>query len=73
MSEKMYYKALAQQVLIVAVVNETVGDWSAYIDAVAGYNHRVEYLDVPRSGTKLDRKVAEYYFGSIAEQYRWRD
>ena len=69
----MYYKALARRVIAVAVVNEEIGDWTAYIDAVPGMNHTDEFADVARTGSKLDQKVAEYYFGHLADKYRWRN
>ena len=53
---------LASRVLVVASVNEPVGDWSAYIDAVPGMNHEREWQDVAKIGTKLPQDHAEFLF-----------
>jgi len=65
------YVAVAPDVLIVAVEG-AVEDWSAYIGAVPGKNHDKEWHLVKEDGSKLPRKVAEYYFPSWKE-LRWRD
>ena len=50
-----YYYPLANKVLTFAVVNNTVGDWTAYIDAVQGQDHEKEFEELleRRSSEKL--------------------
>lgn len=71
--EKMIkWIALDSRVIAVAVEGE-VGDWAAYIGAVAGKNHEEEWKLVAERGTKLPRKVAEVLFPDFAEKFVWRD
>lgn len=72
MIKTMEYRALANRVLVVAVTNEHVGDWAAYIDAVDGHDHDKEYEEVARTGNKLPKAIAEYLFPQIAFGYSWR-
>jgi hypothetical protein len=65
--------ALAQKVLAIAVVNESVGDWSAYINAVPGHNHDIEKVEAARTGEKLPYQIAAILFPNQAQHYRWRD
>lgn len=57
-------RALARRVLAVAV-SGSIGDWSAYIDAVPGAKHSDEMAQVARTGVKLDRKLAELIFPGL--------
>jgi hypothetical protein len=72
------YVALASRVIAVAVIYEwdkeaVIGwDWSAYIDAVDGYDHSEEYMDVARHGDKLPKAVAVILFPQYDEKH-WRD
>lgn len=66
------YRALDRQVLIVAVVNTIVGDWSAYIGAVPGECHEDEYEEVAAYGTKLSKELATVLFPDLAKKYKWR-
>ena len=62
MTEKQVrYIALDRKVLVVAVEGE-VNDWAAYIGAVEGNNHEIEWLEVKEHGSKLSRTVAEAIF-----------
>lgn len=67
-----YYESLARRVLAVAMVNEEVGDWSAYIDAVPGADHKKEIIFVASMGDKLPEKLATFIFPALAEKYQWR-
>ena len=70
---QVFHRALAQRVLVVAVVNEDVGDWTAYIDAVPGENHYREAADVASNGTKVSEQIAHIVFPYMKEQrYVWR-
>ena len=53
--------ALAQHVLAVAMLR-IEGTWAAYVDAVPGEDHSVEYLEVLRKGCKLQEDVARVLF-----------
>ena len=65
------YYALDQHVLAVAVEGQ-VGDWAAYIGAVPGHCHRVEYESVRKSGAKLPYKIARVIFPYWDENLVWR-
>lgn len=73
MAEHFIYRALASRVLAVAMVNDQVGDWAAYINAVPGINHEREKEQAARTGEKLPIEIARYLFPDIATQFRWRD
>ena len=66
------YKALSARVLVVATVNEHVGDWASYIDAVPGQCHELEFEEVAHTGAKVSKDLATLLFPTIAEKYRWR-
>jgi len=75
MSERrlVFHRALAQRVLVVAVANEGVKDWAAYIDAVPGENHYEEAHAVARNGAKLSEKIADVIFPYMKDEgYTWR-
>ena len=63
-------RALAKRVLAVAVEG-AIGDWSAYIDAVAGVNHANETEEVMRTGVKLDVGIAALLFPHL-DIKKWR-
>ena len=65
-------KAYNRDVMAVASVNIRVGDWAAYIGAVAGKKHDIEWIEVRNQGTKLPRVVAEAMFPHEAASYEWR-
>lgn len=65
------YIALDSKVLAVAVEG-SIGDWMAYIGAVAGENYMHEAEEVPKRGTKLPLKIAEYLFPYFAKRFKWR-
>jgi hypothetical protein len=65
-------RPLAMRVLAVAVVKHApgdrsgwFGDWSAYIDAVPGMDHRAEWPDVRDLGRKLPEGVAAILFPEV--------
>jgi len=66
-----YTRALDTKVLIVAVVNEDIRDWAAYIGAVEGKNHDAETPGVAERGTKVSKEMAEMVFPYCAK-YNWR-
>jgi len=57
----MEYKPLAYDVIAVAVAGYA-RDWAAYIGAVAGINHSLEYRAVAKDGSKLSEEVAKILF-----------
>lgn len=69
-------EALGAQVLAVSSANYVDGtdelfDWCAYIDAVPGMDHNIEWLEVKRHGSKLPAKVAAAIFpGLDIKKYR---
>lgn len=54
-------RALASRVLCVATTRIECG-WSAYCDAVPGWDHRTEVDPVLANGTKLGEKLARAIF-----------
>jgi hypothetical protein len=66
------YHALSRDVLAVASVNTLVGDWAAYIGAVAGKSFDEEKQKVADEGTKLSFELAKLLFPHIAKKYSWR-
>jgi hypothetical protein len=73
MTGKTEYRALAQKVIAVAFACVSAGDWAAYIDAVPGEHHALEWQEVAKSGCKLPQNIAEALFPEFAKQFRWRD
>lgn len=73
MSKVLITHALGCRVLAVAVVDDQINDWSAYIDAVPGQNHEKEKGEVARKGDKLSLEIARYLFPHYARNYKWRD
>jgi hypothetical protein len=72
--EKIEQKiALAKRVLVVAIVNDEIKDWAAYIDAVPGVSHDKEKDEVGRTGTKISFQLAKVIFPGVAREYKWRD
>jgi len=49
---------------VIAVSTERVDGWAAYIGAVPGVNHSIEWNDVLLGGNKLDEATARVIFGS---------
>jgi len=69
-SMRQVWKALDQRVIVVAVEGYA-GDWSAYIGAVRGLCHNVEWTEVRDNGSKLSRELAELLFPEFKDlQYR---
>jgi len=66
------YKALDMHVLVVAVVNTAVKDWTVYIGAVPGIRHEREFPTVAREGSKLSRELGELLFPEFSHLL-WRD
>ena len=64
------WKALDQRVIVVAVEGHA-GDWAAYIGAVRGLCHDVEWKEVAEHGNKLAKELAEFLFPEFKDlQYR---
>ena len=57
----IHLHALSMKVLIVAKTR-IEGTWSAYCDAVPGYDHMKEYAAVLANGDKLIEEVARVLF-----------
>jgi hypothetical protein len=68
---KMRYEPLDMHVLAVAVEGR-VKDWAAYIGAVEGYNHDLEYKRVSERGTKLPYNIAKLLFPDFDNRLAWR-
>jgi hypothetical protein len=74
MTEKIIQKcSLDKRVIAVAIVNDEIKDWAAYIDAVPGVSHDREKDEVGRTGTKLSYQLAKVLFPGVAREYKWRD
>ncbi len=69
-----HYRVLARRVMAIAIVNKTVGDWAAYIDAVQGkdLDKEFEKLLEKKDSDKLYYNVAKVIFGWLDEKYTWR-
>jgi len=65
------WKALDRRVLVVASVNEILGDWTVYIGAVPGIDHEKEWQEVAQYGTKLPKEVGEILFPGL-KALKWR-
>jgi hypothetical protein len=72
MSKILITRALANRVLVVAVINDDIKDWAAFIDAVPGKDHEQEKIEVARVGNKLPYEIAKLIFPQIASKYQWR-
>ncbi len=73
---KQYRKvALARCVMVVAVFDREVGDWAAYIDAILGNDHSLEWGAVVDHGVKLPKELAAVLFPSLAADkgLKWRE
>ena len=66
------YLPLAPRILAVAVVDEVVREWVAYIDTTPGLDYKLECRFVVKTGTKLAETVAKALFPDLARCYRWR-
>ncbi len=64
------WKILGKNVIAVAKEGGT-NDWAAYIDAVPGINHAVEFKHVMANGDKLDERVARAIF-PMFRGLKWR-
>jgi len=64
--------SLSPKVIVVASVNEAIGDFSCYIDGVEGYDHEKEFMGVARCGSKLSEEISRVLFPRLFETYRWR-
>ena len=74
MNKILVTRALANRVLVVAVINEDIRDWAAYIDAVPGMDHEQEKAEVARVGNKIPYEIAKILFPQVvASEYKWRD
>ena len=61
---------MSQKVLVVATQG-TVGDWSAYIDAVPGIDHKNEIKEVIERGSKVSPRIAAAMFPDLdIKKYR---
>lgn len=67
LNEYSFYTALDMKVIAVVVANLAVGDWTAYIGAVPGEHHNLEWESVKHHGEKLPQHVAEAIFKGYLE------
>jgi hypothetical protein len=67
------YRILDKQVIAVASATPEVGDWAAYIGAVAGKNHEEEWEEVRDNGSKLSHDIARILFPHFDKKFHWRD
>ena len=67
------YKVLDSKVIAIAVVTKGIDEWTAYIGAVDGINHDLEWQHVADYGSKLYKELAKFLFPEFAEKYRWSD
>ena len=73
MSEReISYRALANDVLVVAKQGGRGDDWAAYIGAVPGHDHEREWRHVFERGAKLPYDFAKVLFPGFDEKYEWR-
>jgi len=68
-----FWVALDTRVIVAARAQPDVGYWSAYIGAVRGNNHDLEYRDVIDHGSKISYRLAKVLFPILDEQFTWRD
>ena len=73
MNKILVTRALANKVLVVAVVDEDFRRWAAFIDAVPGVNHEQEKIEVAQYGNKIPYEIAKILFPHVASGYKWRD
>lgn len=72
-SAKFYYDCPHDsRVMTVAVVDETTREWFAYVAAVPGHLHTVEWKEVARHGSPLDHGTAKLWWPNLAE-FTWSD
>ena len=62
--KKIRWRALDTEVIVVAKEGH-VGDWAAYIGAVRGRSHDLEWKSVAEHGSKLHESVARILFPSF--------
>jgi len=65
-------RPLADKVLVVAVVDEMLREWTAYVYSVPGESHSIEWERVAESGVKMDKMLASVMFPQIAAERLWR-
>ena len=70
-TKRMRYTVLARTVIAVAKEGHN-NDWGAYIGAVPGENHSLEYIRVLKYGDKLREDVARVLFPGFRD-LAWRD
>lgn len=71
--KQISYKSLDSKVLVIASVTKCVKEWAAYIGAVPGEDHKKEWEQVYKRGTKIDKRIAAILFPYYAIEYNWRD
>lgn len=62
---QIQFRSLASRVLAVAQTR-IEGTWAAYCDAVPGYSHQHEFVEVLRVGDKLPEEIAIALFPYFA-------
>jgi len=71
MVKRVRYSALDSHVLAVAKEG-LVSDWTAYIGAVPGICHDIEYKMVLGNGSKLPYEIAKILFSDFDKDFEWR-
>ena len=69
--KEYYYKTLAKKVLAVIMINNKDKYWRAWINAVEGYNHDEEFMEVARYGVSLREAIAKAIFPNYPKEYQY--
>ena len=64
--------ALHTNVLLVASVNFSCGEYATYINACPGENHLNEFLSIAEHGDKVEKRLSDLYFPYLNQPFRWR-
>jgi hypothetical protein len=67
------YRAIASNVLIVAICNTKMNTWNVRIKSAPGNCFDKEWLFVAQWGEILNKTVATFYFSYLAEIFTWED
>lgn len=70
--EKFHLRLLSPRVLVVATFNDFGNEWAAYIDAMPSKNYQEDFMQVAKTGSKLNHAIAKILFPTLDKKYRWR-
>jgi hypothetical protein len=69
-NKKYYYRALAEDVVAVIVINHTFKYWRSWIGSVdPKKNHDKEYIKVAKNGNQLDERIAKIIFSYVLSDF----